>query len=95
MLKQLLSTAGFNVSLHIPDVSYISSVTEISTISTSDMPHPPTFEHLSRHFLTKKDGKNELVRCKKYLMSLISSLMSNGQLGITKLIMIFLFWFDC
>ena len=58
------------------------------------MPHPPTFEHLSRHFLTKKDGKNELVRCKKYLMSLISSLMSNGQLGITKLIMIFLFWFE-
>ena len=59
MLKQLLGTAGDNVSLHIPDVPDISSVTDISTISTSNMPHPPTFEHLPRNFPPKKDGKNE------------------------------------
>ena len=58
MLKQLLATAGVNVSLHIPDVPDISSVTAISTSSTSDMPHPPTFEHLPRHLPPKKDGKN-------------------------------------
>ena len=91
MLKQLLSTAGVNLSLHIPDVSDISSVTDISTTSTSDMPHPPTFEHLNSHLLPKKDGKNELVRYKKYLMSLISSAISDRQSGRAKLILIFLF----
>ena len=44
MLKQLLATAGVNVYLRIPYVPDISSVTEISTSSTSNMPHPPTFE---------------------------------------------------
>ena len=46
MLKQILATAGINAPLHIPDVPDISSVTDISTGSTSDMPHPPTFEPL-------------------------------------------------
>ena len=75
MLKQLLATAGVNVFLHIPDVPDISSVTDISTSSTSDMPHPLTFEHFPRHLLPKKDGKKELVRYKKDLMSLIYSVM--------------------
>ena len=61
MSKQLLATSGVNVSLHIPDVPDISSLTDISTSSTSDMPHPPTFEHIHRHLPTKKYGKNELV----------------------------------
>ena len=44
MLKQLLAIAGVGVSLHIPDVPDISSVTDISTCSTSNMPPPPTLE---------------------------------------------------
>ena len=58
MLKQLLATAGVNVSFQIPYVPDISSVTEISKSSTSNMPHPPTFEHLPRNVLPKKYGKN-------------------------------------
>ena len=65
MLKKILANAGVNVSLHITDVPDISSVTDISTSSTSNMPHAPTFEHLPRNFLPKKDGKKELVRYKK------------------------------
>ena len=61
MLKQILVTSGVNVPLHIPDVPYILYITNISTSSTSDIPHTPTFEHLHRNFLHKKDGKNELV----------------------------------
>ena len=61
MLKQLLATGDVNVSLHIPDVPYISSLTDISTSSTSEMPHSLTFEHLHRHLLPTKYGKNELV----------------------------------
>ena len=89
MLKQLLATAGFNVSLHIPYVPDISSVTDISTSSTSNMPHPLTFEHLPMHSLPKKDGKNELVRYKKDLMSLIRSVILNKNKGRPKLILIF------
>ena len=91
MLKQLLATAGVNVSFHIPYVPDISSVTEISKSSTSNMPHPPKFKHLPRNLLPKKDGNNELVRYKKYLMSLIHSVMSNKKKWIPKLILIFLF----
>ena len=58
------------------------------------MPHAPTFEHLPRNLLPKKDGKNELVIYNKYLMSLICSVMSNKQKGRPKLILIFLFWFE-
>ena len=54
MLKQLKVTVGVNISLHIPDVPAISSVIDISTSSTSDMPHPLTFEHLPRHLLPKR-----------------------------------------
>ena len=61
MLKQILATIGFNVPLHIPDVPDITYLTNMSTTSTSDMPHPPTFEHIHRHLLPKKDEKNELV----------------------------------
>ena len=81
MLKQLIATVSVNVSLHIPDVPDISSVTDISTSSTSDMPYPPTFEHLPRNFLPKNDVKNQLVRYKKYLMSLVYSVMSNRRKG--------------
>ena len=91
MLKQLLATAGVNVSLHIPYVPDISSVTDISTSSTSNMSHPPTFEHLPRNLIPKKDGKNALVRYKKYFMSLIHSVMSNKKKGRPKLILVFLF----
>ena len=94
MLKQLLATSGVNVSLQIPDVPDISSVTDISISSTSNMPHPPTFEELPRNLLPKKDGKNELVNYKKYLMSLIRSVMPNKNKGRSKLIIIFLFWFE-
>ena len=58
------------------------------------MPHPPTFEHLHRHLLPKKDEKNELVPYKKDLMSLITSVVSNRQSGRPKLIQIFIFWFE-
>ena len=57
MLKQLLATAGINVSLHIPDVPDISSVTDISTSSTSNMPPPPKLEELPRNLLPKKYGR--------------------------------------
>ena len=61
MLKQILATDGVNVPINIPYVTNIPLIKNISTTSTSDMPHPPTYEHLHRHFLPKKDGKNELV----------------------------------
>ena len=68
MLKKILATDGVNAPLHITDVPDIPYLTKIPTSSTSDMPHPPTFEHLHRHLLPKKDGKNELVPYNKYLM---------------------------
>ena len=82
MLKQLLAIAGVGVSLHIPDVPDISSVTDISTSSTSNMPHAPTFEHLPRNLLPKKDGKNKLVVYKKDLTSLIENVISNQKRNI-------------
>ena len=89
MLKQLLATAGVNVSIHIPYVPDISSVTDIYTSSTSNMSPPPKFEELPRNLLPKKDGKNELVVYKKYFTSLIRSVMSNKNKGRPKLILIF------
>ena len=94
MLKKLLATAGVNVYLHIPDVPDISSVTYISTSSTYNMPHSRTLEQLPRNLLPKKYGKNEFVIYKKYLMSLIRSVISNKKKGRSKLILIFLFWFE-
>ena len=94
MLKQILATAGVNVSLHIPDVPDISSVTDISTSSTSNMPPPPTVEELPRNFLPKKYGKNKLVVYKKDFTSLIENVMPNKKKGRPKLIQILLFWFE-
>ena len=54
MLKQLLATAGVNVSICIPDVPDISSVTDIYTSSTSNMPPPPTLEEIPRNLLPKR-----------------------------------------
>ena len=54
MLKQILSTVGVNIPLHIPDVPDFASFTNISTTSTSDITHPPTYEHPNRHLLPKK-----------------------------------------
>ena len=93
-LKQILATVGINSPLQIQDVPDIPSLTNFSTSSTSDMPHPPTYEHLHRHLLPKKDGSNELVPYKKDLISLIKSVSSNSQSGRPKLIQIFIFWFE-
>ena len=82
MLKQLLATAGVNVSLHIPDVPDISSVTDIFTSSTSNMPPPPTLEGIPRNLLPKKDGNNKLLVYKKYLTSLIENIISNQKRNI-------------
>ena len=94
MLKQLLATAGVNVSLHIPDVPDISSVTDISTSSTSNMPPPPTLEEIPRNLLPKKDGKKKDGVYKKDLTSLIENVISNKNKGRSKLMQIFLFWFE-
>ena len=61
MLKQILATIGDNVPLHIPDVPDIASLTNISTTSTSDITHTPTYEHLHRNLLPEREGKNKLV----------------------------------
>ena len=92
MLRQILATVGVNVPLHIPDVPDIPYLQSFSTSSTSDIPHSPTYDHLHRNLLPKKDGKNELVPYKKYFMSLITSVISNCQSGRPKLIQIFIFW---
>ena len=60
MLKQILNTSGVNVPLHIPDGPDIAYPANISTTSTSDMPHPPTYEHLHRHLLPKKGWKERI-----------------------------------
>ena len=60
LLKQILANVSVIVPLHIPVGPYIASPTNISTTSTSDMPHPPTYEHLHRYLLPKRYGKNEL-----------------------------------
>ena len=94
MLKQIRATVGFNVPLHIPDVPDFASLSKISTTFTSSMTNPPMHEHLNRHFLREKEGNNKLVPYKKYLMSLITIVNSNCQLGGPKLIQIFIFWFE-
>ena len=91
MLKKILATAVVNFPLQIKDVPVISYLKNIPTSSTSDMPHPPTFKHLHRNLLPKKDGKNELVPYKKDLMSLITSVISSRQSGRPKLIQNFFF----
>ena len=54
MLNQFLAAVGVNVPLHIPDVPDVASLINISTTSTSDITHPPTYEHLHRHLLPGK-----------------------------------------
>ena len=94
MLKKILANVIVNVPPHISDFPDIAYLTNISTTSTSDRTHPPTYGHLHRHLLPEKEGNNKLVPYKKYLMSLITVLNSNSQLGRPKLIQIFLFWFE-
>ena len=72
MLKQILSTVVVNVPLHIPYFTDISSLTHISKTSTSDITHPPTYDHLHSYLLPEKEGKNKLFPYKKYLMSFIN-----------------------
>ena len=54
MLMKILASANVNVPLQIPDVPDIASLKNISTTSTYDITHAPTYEHLHRHFLTEK-----------------------------------------
>ena len=51
MLNKIIATVGVNLPLHITDVPDISSITNISTTSESNVAHPPTYGHLHRHFL--------------------------------------------
>ena len=81
MLKQILASIGVNVPLHIPDVPDILARTNISTTSTSNITHPPKYERLHRYLLPEKEVKNKLVPYKKYLMSLITIVTSDFQLG--------------
>ena len=67
MLKQILDTVGVNAPLHIPDVPDVASLTNISTTSRPDIAHPPTYEHLHRLLIPKKEGKNKLVKYKTYM----------------------------
>ena len=91
--KQILSTVGVNVPLQNTEDPDITSLTNSSSRSTSDMPYPPTFEHLNMHLLPKNDRKKKLVSYKKYLMSQITSVITKRQTGIPKLIQICIFWF--
>ena len=59
MLKQIVATVGIYVSLHIPDVTDIAYLTNISTTSTSEITHPSTYEHLRRHLPPEKEEKNK------------------------------------
>ena len=94
MLNQILATVGVNVPLqikHVPDILYL---TNISTTSTYDMPHPPTYDHLYSHFLPKNEVKKKLVTYKKYFIPLIKIENSDFQLGRPKLIQLLIFWFE-
>ena len=93
MLNQILASVGVNVPLYIPDVPAIASLTKISTTSASNETHPPTYEHLHRPLITQNQSKNKLVPYKKYLMSILSMVNSNLQLGRQKLVQVFHFWF--
>ena len=56
MLKQILSSVGGNVHLHIADVPDIAPPTKISTTSSSNTTNPPTYERLHIHLLLEKVG---------------------------------------
>ena len=57
MLKQVLSSVGVNVSLHVTDVPDIASLTNIYTTSTYNITNPPTYERFYRHLLPEKGKK--------------------------------------
>ena len=59
MLNQILASAGVNVTLHNTDVTYIVSITNISTTSASLKTHTPIYYHLHRPFLPQKEVKNK------------------------------------
>ena len=94
MLKPILAFAIVNSPLHIPDVPDIEHLTKTSTTSTSNITHPPTYEHLCGNLLTKTEEKTKLFPYKKYLISLIKIVNSNCQLGRPKLMQIFIFWLE-
>ena len=60
MLSQILATVSINAPLHIIYVPDIASLTNISTTSSADITHPPTYKHLHRHFLPEKEGNIKL-----------------------------------
>ena len=66
MLKKILATAGVNFPLHITDVPDTASLTKISTNSTSDITHPPTYKHLHRNFLPKKKETTNWFHTRKF-----------------------------
>ena len=68
MLNKVLSSAGVNIPLHIPDVPDIAYLTNISTTSTYNVTHPPTYDRLHRNLLPEKEGESKLAPYKKYLM---------------------------
>ena len=51
MLKKILTSIGVSALIHIPYVPDMSSLTKISTTSTSNRTHPPTYERLYRNFI--------------------------------------------
>ena len=54
MLKKIIATVDVNFHLHNPDVTYIASLTNISTTLRSDIKNSPTHEHFHRHLLPEK-----------------------------------------
>ena len=51
MLKQILAYFGVNVHLQIPDVTDVASLSNISTTSTYNVTHTPTYERLRGNLL--------------------------------------------
>ena len=60
MLRKILAYVGVNVSVNIPHVPDIASITNIYTTSTSNITHPHTYEHIHRHLLPEKEGKKKI-----------------------------------
>ena len=60
MLNQILAIVSVNVPLYILYVPYIASLTNIPTTSTSDITHPPTYEHLHSYFQPEKGRKENI-----------------------------------
>ena len=54
MLRKILAYVGVNVSVNIPHVPDIASITNIYTTSTSNITHPPIYERLHSNLLPEK-----------------------------------------